>query len=623
MEDYRHFSPRPYRDLWESPPPGGERGSPGPLGGPESARDTWAGTLCAGCEAGAPWHRPRCLPTQRSGRPGYITSPQESHSLTHVAQRPPDRVRKPRSGSRRLEDDWEESGTHCSPAWRQQRSPQPQPCFCYPSAQGDSPPPYPGGAYTPPCVRTFGKEKPQKEERWAVPVYTHVGCWSPSSVLTEKSSVSSQECRTKSACLCAQKQDGGGRMESADSPCSQPSASSGHNQALKGKLEEVVMSSRDQKIVALVLTRLKKAQRMRELQQQAAVAWEELKRSDQKVQLTLERERRQLLQQSQAQWQQQKEQRKTRPQPGRRRDRQGKHLAVTKGNKHAGVPGDSACKTPSPSPEDQENQWREKQERTQAQAEPSKQGQVQRLWEQERMLQRLRELNSLRLNKKLEEARYTRQMHALESQKNVREANLSSLVNYQARKVLMDCQLKAEELLRKLSLEQRKERSSQETHQGPVKKPHPEQQERAQKEEEPLKQAKGHTQESKEHKQVLKRMLLELAEQKIRHSRSHAQKTTRDRAQHLREFNTLQEKNHQILKLKAEKEQKYHIEGAKEAVKKREQTSHKQDLPFQDFHKLPSASRRDSGGGPSPSDSCFDPVAAEPQRHTRKHRGDY
>ncbi|KAM4860586.1 coiled-coil domain-containing protein 185 [Thomomys bottae] len=636
MADFRHFSPRPYRDLWESPPAGGERGSPGPLGGPEPGQDAWAGTLCAGCEAGASWHCPRGSPTLRPGRPGYITSAQESHSLTHVARRPPDRARKPRSVPRRLEDAWEESGMQSGVAWRPQRPPQPQPCSCYPSAQGDSPPPYPDRAYTPPCIRTFGKEKEkaQQEERWAVPMSTHVGCWSPSSVLTDRSSGSSLELRTKSACACAQKRDGdeGGRMESADSQCSQPSASSGHNHALKGKLEEAVMSSRDQKIVALVLTRLKKAQRMRELQQQAAVAWEELKRSDQKVQLTLEKERRQLLQQSQAQWQQQKEQRKSRQQPARRRDRPGKRTAATQGNKHAGVPGGGggggggAWKAPTPPPEDQENQRLEKQERSRAQAEHRKQCQAQRLWEQERMLQRLRELNSLRFHKKLEEARCRRQMHVPESQKHVQEPTLSSLVNYQARKVLMDCQLKAEELLRKLSLEQSCE-PSQETHQGLVKKKQP--QERAQsvsKDEDPGKPATGRPQEEEVQTQLLKRMVLELAEQKIHHARCHAQKTTRDRAQHPREVNALRDKSHHILKLKAEKEQRYHIEGIKEAVKKREQraaqTPHRQDPTLQDFHNFSSACRRDSGGGPS--NGGFDPMAPEPpQLHEHKPRGDY
>ena len=115
--------------------------------------------------------------------------------------------------------------------------------------------------------------------------------------------MSSREFGTQSGCLHIQKRHSNDPVESLTSQLSQSLVSSKemqkqHTQVLKNKLEEAVISSRDQKIVALVLSRLKKAQRMRELQQQAALAWEELKRSDQKVQLTLERERKLLLQQS-------------------------------------------------------------------------------------------------------------------------------------------------------------------------------------------------------------------------------------------------------------------------------------------------------------------------------------
>lgn len=61
-----------------------------------------------------------------------------------------------------------------------------------------------------------------------------------------------------------------------------------HTQVLKNKLEGINILQGPENALALVLSRSKKAQRMRELQQQAALAWE-AERSDQKVQLTLER----------------------------------------------------------------------------------------------------------------------------------------------------------------------------------------------------------------------------------------------------------------------------------------------------------------------------------------------
>ena len=415
--------------------------------------------------------------------------------------------------------------------------------------------------------------------------------------------------------MCAQKRDSSDQVESLASRDSQPLASSKemrspHTQVLKSKLEEVVVSSQDQQIVALVLTRLKKAQRMRELQQQAAKAWEELKRSDQKVQMTLEQERRLLLRQSQEQWQE-KEQRKTLQSPeqrGRRRDSQRKNVP----------PGESRWKE---QPEDQESP-RQKLEKVCAQAEHRKQCQVRRLREQEKMLRNLREQHSLQLQRRLVEACRKRHLHAVEGQKKVQDTNLSSLINYQARKVLMDCQAKAEELLRQLSLEQSFQRS-QEIHQGLRKERQRELREKAQKEEEQLQQARWRAGKSEEQRKMRKRILVELADEKIRQARSHVHKTTRDKVQHLRELNHLREKNHHILKLKAEKEEKCHIEGIKEAIKKKEQRvqhiSQGKDPNFQEFQKLPQASRREER---APANSSLDQMVLEAQlRACQQNRG--
>ncbi|KAL4673846.1 hypothetical protein H8959_017780 [Pygathrix nigripes] len=385
-----------------------------------------------------------------------------------------------------------------------------------------------------------------------------------------------------------------------------------HTQVLKSKLEEAVVSSQDQQIVALVLTRLKKAQRMRELQQQAAEAWEELKRSDQKVQMTLERERRRLLQQSQEQWQE-KEQRQTLQSPEqrcRRRDSQRKNVPM----------GESRWKEQT---EDQESPRQEKLEKARAQAEHRKQCQVRRLREQEKMLRNLREQHTLQLQRRLVEACRKRHLHAVEGQKKVQDTNLSSLINYQARKVLMDCQAKAEELLRQLSLEQSFQRS-QEIHQGRMKERHRELREKAQKEEEQLQQARWRAGESEEQRKMRKRILVELADEKIRQARNHVHKTTRDKVQHLRELSHLREKNHHILKLKAEKEEKCHIEGIKEAIKKKEQRvrhiTQGKDPNFQEFQKLPQASRREERAPPS---SSLDQIVLEAQLRACQQNRDY
>lgn len=605
MEGFRHFSARPYPDPWEPPLPRRDLASSERLCGPETEPmgGSWAGTLGEWGEATAPWSRPR--------QPRTPDSPRESCHLRDVAWRPQDRARKHRTRSRRLEDAWGEprtqpqtlgSSSH-SPAWpqRSQVSPQqPQPRQHYPPAHGDSPSPYPEGAYTP-LSGPWGAENGQSGDPWAVPVCRGLDRWSLSSVPAEKSPAPAQEFRTLSACASAPKRDGGDRVASLASQCSQPSVSSkeSHTQILKNKLEEAVTSSRDQKIVALVLTRLQKAQRVRELQQQAAVAWEELKLSDQKVQRTLERERRLLLQQSREQWQrkeQRKEPCKAHPSRAQRAPRQRDSRA-----QNAAVQQENQGRVQA---EPRDSPAQERPERARPEAEHRKQRQAQRLRQQEETLRAPREQNSLELQKTGEQARLTG------GQKKVRGANLSSLVNYQARRVLMDCQAKAEELLRKLSLEQSCQRS-QEIHRGLIKeRRRRELRDKAREEEQ--RAARG-------------RLLAELADRKVRQARGSVRRSVGDKAQHVRELDLLREKNRHILKLKAEKEEKCHVEGIKEAIRKEErrmeQIAREKDAALEEFQKISGASRRDDGR--ALAISFFDQMAREAQLQAAQQRGGY
>lgn len=577
MDDSGHFPARPHPHL-------GERASSARLRGsrPQTrpARGCcWAGTPVEGTEATAPWP-----PRHHS-----LDSPRESRSLSDVTQRHPDAgARKHRPRSWRPRDAWGEPriqprarGSRHSPAWPPQfqgSPPQPLRCQHYPPAQGDSPPPYPEGACTP-LSGVFGAEEGQSGDPWVVPVCGGLDRWSLSSLPSERSSAPSRGFRMLSACACAPKRDVGDRLAAFASGQHLQAALSGqettsrHTQLLKNKLEEAVVSSRDQKIVALVLTRLKKAQRMRELQQQAAAAWEELKRSDHKVQVTLERERKLLLQQNRAQWQREKEQRRTRLGRGAR-DGQARRTA----------PRDPPWTAP---PEDPDPQRQDRPERARLEAAKPRRPRLREREELERELeQRELELEQVleetlppepRKQPSLEQQRgrleptgAKKQPPTTEAAKKVREANLSSLVNFQARKVLMDCQVKAEELLRRLSLEQSSQRA-QELHQGLVKERQRELRERARREDEQLQQVRLRAEELEEQRRARRRLLGRLAEQKVQQARSSAHRSLSDRAQHARELNLLREKNHHILKLKAEKEEKCHIEGIKEAIRKKEQ----------------------------------------------------
>ncbi|XP_003411083.1 coiled-coil domain-containing protein 185 [Loxodonta africana] len=633
MAGLGRFSPRPYRDLWDPPPPSRERASSARPGGrgprSEPTLCAWARAPGAGSEATSPWQSLplRYSPTPWPRRRCYPESPWESRSLTDVARRSPDGARKQRPRSRRLGNVWGEAGAEPqrlgggrpSLIWQPLQHHQPQPWQHYLATQGDSPPPSPRGAYTP-SSGTVGVEKVQNGNQWAVPVRRALGCWSLSSIPTEKSSVLSKG-STQSACVSSPDRDRNELMESLASQHSQLEGSSGpvssrelqsqHTQLLKNKLAEVVISSRDQKIVALVLARLQKAQKMRELQQQAAVAWEELKRSDQKVQMTLERERRLLLRHSQHQWQLEKEQPKAHQCQGQRvqRDSQVKNK----------IQKETPCKRKL---ESQENQCHGKPERTRPQAEHRKQYQVQQLKEQEKV----QEHNSPQLQKRPEQDCHKRYLRTMEYLKKARETNLTSMVNHQARKVLMDCQAKAEELLRKLSLEQRSQQSH-ETHQCLVKERHRELREKAQKEDKQLQQVTWRAGESEEQRKIHKRMPMELADQKIQQVGTNAHKNIKDKAKHVGDLNILCEKNHHILKLRAEKEEKCHIEGIKEAIKKKlqrmEQVSREKAAALEDFQKVSRASSQMKDNTRALHKSSFDQMAGEAQLRDSQQRGSY
>ncbi|XP_055465705.1 coiled-coil domain-containing protein 185 [Psammomys obesus] len=606
MAGFHVFSPRPYGELRE-PWLGEEPELEAQLGWPEPPLSSWTRTPSVETQTRAPWVPSKCLPTGRSRRRGDMPSPRESHSLTHVAQRPSDRAKKHRSGSGYLEEAFGETSTKPSRNWQQQPD---QPCPRYRVARGGSPRQSPREAFNRQNIGTLPAEKTPSADRWAVPEGRPVDLCSPPSVLTDKSSVPSLLEFQKQPCVCSHKRGSGDRIETLANQYSRPSASfkelsSQPSRVLKSKLDEAVISSRDQKIIALVLSRLRKAQRIRELQQQAAVAWEELKLSDQEVHMTLERECRLLLQQSQEQWQGQEELHK--PGGGQEQPRQGHEQPGSWQDCQAKNAVQTESKTQwTVRPDHQENPDLDKLDRVQAQAEHLKQCQEQRLREQEKMLQSLRDLNRMQMEKRLQAACCKRQQHMAEevgNEKKVQESNLSSLINFQARRVLMDCQAKAEELLRKLSLEQRGQRF-QDIQESLVRERHQEQQEKAQSEEEQFQRAGWWPAEEAEEES--KRVLAELAQQKIRQTRSHAQKTTKDRAHHLRELNILREKNHHITKLKAEKEEKSHIEGIKEAIKKKEQRveqmTPRKDPIFQEYQKVSPTSK---------TNHCFDPMAAE------------
>lgn len=122
--------------------------------------------------------------------------------------------------------------------------------------------------------------------------------------------------------------------------------------------------------------------------------------------------------------------------------------------------------------------------------------------------------------------------------------------------------------------------------------------EKVQKEGAQLQQVKWRAEAFEEQRQVYKRLLAELRDQKIQQVRSYVYSNMRDKVQCIREFSVLREKNYYILKLKVEKEEKCYIEGIKEVIRKKErrmeQIFREKDAILEEFQKIFRVIRRNT-----------------------------
>lgn len=150
---------------------------------------------------------------------------------------------------------------------------------------------------------------------------------------------------------------------------------------------------------------------------------------------------------------------------------------------------------------------------------------------------------------------------------------------------------------------------------GPDYKEHHREPKEKVREEEQCQQVKWCAEEPEEQRKEHKRLSMELADQKILQTRSNVHKNIGDKVQHIRELNILREKNHHILKLNAEKEEKCHIEGIKEAIRKKEQKteqiSREKDATFGEFQKISRAPGTDNVR--KFANNFFDPIGREAQ----------
>ncbi|XP_074076532.1 coiled-coil domain-containing protein 185 [Macrotis lagotis] len=492
MEGPGRFSPLPYLELYEREAPGQ-----------------------------APTGRRASEPASGQQRRLFPSSPRGSRSLTDVSGRRPGpsrrQLRPEEDGDLALKA-WRPGRPGCGLAW--------QPPGRAPAGSKDAPAPAPRGA--------LALEPEASGDQWATAVDRGFGHGLSPSGSSEKSAPSRAPA-------------------SAQEPRGKALGAGKEPEPVLDPKDQARLPARDKKIVGLMLERLNKAKRIQELQQQAAEAWEEVKRCNARFQVLLERERRQQLCRSREQWQRQKEERRARvgKEQQQRQRAWEKEMALRDGRWQRQV-------------REQESRRREKLARAREQAATRKQRQEQRLGEQEP-------------REPAGQAGPKRQPPPQSSEGPKKpppppppESGLAAAASHQFRKVLLDSQHRAEDVLRRLALEQRCQRSG-EVRRRRLEERQRQLKEKAQREEEHLLLAKWRAEETEEQRTLRKKVLAELAELKIQQARENVHKSIKDKAERIREFNFLREKNHHYLRQRAEEEAESHLEEVREAIRRKEQ----------------------------------------------------
>uniref|UniRef100_A0A674HXG6 Trichohyalin-plectin-homology domain-containing protein n=1 Tax=Terrapene triunguis TaxID=2587831 RepID=A0A674HXG6_9SAUR len=353
-------------------------------------------------------------------------------------------------------------------------------------------------------------------------------------------------------------------------------------QDLTDKRYEDLIPERDRKIAALMLARHREEQDLKERQQQTSDAWDKMRGREKKIKSKLEKERQHHLAENLEKWQRDREHRKARlrleeQQLLKAREKE-MMLQHKKWEKVA---------------EEQEMRRKEKRERTKAQAEYRKRCQEKQLREKRIAERNAKQYNYNLLKEKMAQAFEKRLLKEMEGKKRSQNLNQYEKTRHRPLKAQMDHQVKADELYKRLSIEQKLQRS-QEILDQLMEERNKELKEKSLRDEEQVLLAKFRAKETEEEKRRRKNMLLQIAEMKIQQAREIMSKNIQDKAQHSKESNYLKEINHHFRKQKVEDDEKCHLQEIQEAIKRKDEKSNRilrdKEAAVEDSRKIARAS---------------------------------
>ncbi|XP_063146896.1 coiled-coil domain-containing protein 185 [Candoia aspera] len=385
-------------------------------------------------------------------------------------------------------------------------------------------------------------------------------------------------------------------------------------QDLTDKRYEDMIPERDKKMAALMLARHQEEEEMKDRQLQISEAWEKMRRKEKKHKAKLEKERQYQLADSMDQWQRDRDQRKAKVKleeeqllASRERD------LMLRDKKWKKLAKEQECKR------------KEKFENARLQAEYRKRCQEKQLLDKRLMDRGSKDQNSHAYKEKMLQALEKRLIKEMERKKRKVELNDYKKLKHMQMKDPAEDRLKADELYKRLCIEQKLQRS-QEILEQLLEERNRELKEKSFKEEEQGIVAKVRAKETEEEKRRRKEMLLQIAEMKIQQAREIMSKNTQERAQHMKEINGAKERNHHCRKQKLDYDEKCHLQEMQEALRRKDQKNNQilryKDAAIEDARRIARASYglRDKMKDLI-SHNSFDQMALDAHRNANCARG--
>ncbi|KAJ1157808.1 hypothetical protein NDU88_010507 [Pleurodeles waltl] len=324
---------------------------------------------------------------------------------------------------------------------------------------------------------------------------------------------------------------------------------------------QVSVPERDKKIAALMLLRHQEERALEGSRREAERAWEEARRREVRSRRRSERERKAQLGRRLHRWQQELAERRARVRQEERAARAVRELDAERGEtlrqQHAEEVGDRR---------------QQDLERIKKQAESRRRG-IERVRREREVAGKVaRERVGRRLQQRMGRALQAKVQRESQERRRLKAQNEEARRRHSSKRVEAESQARAEELLRRLSLEHKAQRSH-EAYEQAVGERSRELKERAAREEEHIQRALVRAERRQQEESRHKQQLVQLSELKIQQAREQAQLSIQDRAGRAREVNTLKERVHHILMMRVAEEEQSHRRQVQHSIHRKDQKS--------------------------------------------------